>query len=171
MGLWGNIGQGFLGFGSLTPNYGSSFVGPLPNYAGAVGNAANTVGNLNLGNNGGLLSNLFGNNGGGIMGGLSQLGGLATGLMQAYSGFQQLGLANKALNLAKQQFGFQKALANRNLANQAKIINNTYDNAAQVAAGMIGGKDANGNYGFTDPTLVNQYANRAKSQHVNGSAI
>ncbi len=155
-------------FGSLNTPFTSTFVGPT-SASNVVGKAANTISGLNTTTGNSWLGNLFGNNG--VMGGLSQLGGLASGLMQAYTGFQQLGLANKALNLAKQQFGFQKALANRNLANQAKIINNTYDNAAQVAAGMIGGKDANGNYGFTDPTIVNQYANRAKGQHVDGSAI
>lgn len=170
MGLFDNIGQGFVGFGGFNTPLSSTFVGPTSAQY-SVGRAANSIGNLNLNGNGSWLNNLFGSNNGGIMGGLSQLGGLASGLMQAYSGFQQLGLANKALNLAKQQFGFQKALANRNLANQAKIINNTYDNAAQVAAGMVGGRDASGNYGFTDPTVVNQYASRARNQHVDGSAI
>lgn len=137
----------------------------------AIGAATNFSNWYNNGSNGGWLNNLFGNNAGGILGGLGQLGGIASGIMQGFTGLQQLGLANKALGLAKQQFGFQKALANRNLANQAKIINNTYDNAAQVAAGMVGGRDASGNYGFTDPTVVNQYANRARNQHVDGSAI
>ena len=138
--------------------------------AGAVGSAANTIGNLNL-DNGNWWNGLLGGGAGGMLGGLSSLGSLATGIMQGLAGFQQMGLANRALSLAKQQFGFQKALANRNLANQAKIINNTYDNAAQVAAGMVGGKDSSGRYGFTSPTLVADYANKAKQQHVDGSAI
>ena len=119
--------------------------------------------------NGGWFNNLFGNNG--IIGGLGTLGSIGMGIMQGLTGLQQLNLANKAYGLAKQQFGFQKALANRNLANQAKIINNTYDNAAQVAAGMIGGRDANGNFGFTSPSLVADYANKARQKHVDGSAI
>ena len=97
---------------------------------------------------------------GAVAGGLQALGGLAN----AYLGY-------KNYQLAKKQFGFQKGLANRNLANQAKIINNTYDNAAQVAAGMIGGKDASGNYGFTDQAIVDDYAKKAKEKHVDGSAI
>ena len=162
-----------FGFQNLSPTLNWLAGSPnLQNAATGVSSAANTISNLNLGgNNGGWMNTLFGNNGGGILGGLGQIGGLATGIMQGLAGFQQLGLANKAYNLAKQQFGFQKALANRNLANQAKIINNTYDNAAQVAAGMIGSQDANGNFGFTDPNVVKQYANKAKKQHVNGSAI
>ena len=77
----------------------------------------------------------------------------------------------KNYELAQQQFKYQKGLANRNLANQAKIINNTYDNAAQVAAGMIGGKDVSGNYGFTNQAIVDDYAKKAKEKHVDGSAI
>lgn len=97
---------------------------------------------------------------GAIAGGLQGLSGLAS----AYTGY-------KNYQLAKDQFNFQKGLANRNLANQAKIINNTYDNAAQVAAGMIGGRDSSGNYGFTDQAIVDRYAANARKKHVDGSAI
>ena len=85
-----------------------------------------------------------------------------SGLANAYMGY-------KNYQLAQEQFKFQKGLARRNLANQAKIINNTYDNAAQVAAGMIGGKDSYGNYGFTSQDVVDRYANAAKDKHVNGT--
>lgn len=98
------------------------------------------------------------------MSGLAGLGQAGMGLWNAYNGMKQL-------DIARQQFGFEKALANRNIANQAKIINNTYDNAAQVAAGMIGGVDANGNFGFVDPNLVDRYAQKAKERHVDGSPI
>ena len=87
-----------------------------------------------------------------------------SGLANAYMGYKNYGLA-------KDQFNFQKGLANRNLANQAKVINNAYDNAAQVAAGMIGGRDSFGNYGMTSTDIVNKYSNKAKEQHVDGSAI
>lgn len=85
-----------------------------------------------------------------------------SGLANAYMGY-------KNYQLAQEQFKFQKGLARRNLANQAKIINNTYDNAAQVAAGMIGGKDNFGNYGFTNQDVVNRYSNAAKDKHVSGT--
>lgn len=85
-----------------------------------------------------------------------------SGLANAYMGY-------KNYQLAQEQFKFQKGLARRNLANQAKIINNTYDNAAQVAAGMIGGKDNFGNYGFTSQDIVNRYSNAAKDKHVSGT--
>lgn len=90
--------------------------------------------------------------------GLQGLGGLAN----AYMGY-------KNYQLAQDQFNFQKGLARRNLANQAKIINNTYDTAAQVAAGMIGAKDSTGNYGFTDKEIVDRYAAAAKDKHVSGT--
>ena len=97
--------------------------------------------------------------------------GVVTGGLQGLSGLAQAFVGMKNYELAQQQFKYQKGLANRNLANQAKIINNTYDNAAQVAAGMIGGKDASGNYGFTNQAIVDDYAKKAKEKHVDGSAI
>ena len=98
------------------------------------------------------------------------LGAVADGL-QGLSGLAQAFVGMKNYELAQQQFKYQKGLANRNLANQAKIINNTYDNAAQVAAGMIGGKDVSGNYGFTNQAIVDDYAKKAKEKHVDGSPI
>jgi methyl-accepting chemotaxis protein len=95
--------------------------------------------------------------------GLKGLEALA-GLMNAFTGY-------KSYKLAKDQFGFTKAAFNRNLANQAKIINNTYDNAAQVAAGMIGGTDSYGNYGMVNQDIVDRYAAEAEKKHVDGSKI
>ena len=97
--------------------------------------------------------------------------GVVTGGLQGLSGLAQAFVGMKNYELAQQQFKYQKGLANRNLANQAKIINNTYDNAAQVAAGMIGGKDVSGNYGFINQAIVDDYAKKAKEKHVDGSAI
>ena len=97
--------------------------------------------------------------------------GVVTGGLQGLSGLAQAFVGMKNYELAQQQFKYQKGLANRNLANQAKIINNTYDNAAQVAAGMIGGKDVSGNYAFTNQAIVDDYAKKAKEKHVDGSAI
>ena len=97
--------------------------------------------------------------------------GAVAGGLQGLSGLAQAFVGMKNYELAQQQFKYQKGLANRNLANQAKIINNTYDNAAQVAAGMIGGKDVSGNYGFTNQAIVDDYAKKAKEKHVDGSPI
>lgn len=103
--------------------------------------------------------------------GLGDVLSAGAGILQGFAALRQAQMAEKQLGLAKQQFGFQKGLANRNIANQAKIINNQYDNAAQVAAGMIGGKDASGNYGYTDPAIVQEYATKAREKHVDGSSI
>ena len=87
-----------------------------------------------------------------------------TGLANAFMGY-------KAYGLAKDQFRFQKGLANRQLANQAKMINNAYDTAAQVAAGMRGSVNADGTIGMTDKAIVDQYAARAKERYVDGRPI
>lgn len=99
--------------------------------------------------------------------------GLAYGLagMRALSGLANAFLGYKNYKLAKKQFGFEKDLMNRNIANQAKVINNTYDNAAQVAAGMIGGVDNAGNYGMVNQDIVNRYATNAEKKHVDGSRV
>ena len=103
--------------------------------------------------------------------------GAGAGILQGLGGLASAYTAYKGLQLAKDQFKFQKGLANRNLANQSKIINNSYDNAAQVAAGMIGGgsynpaTDSQGNYGMTDQAIVDRYAQKAKEQHVDGSPV
>ena len=103
--------------------------------------------------------------------------GAGADILQGLSGLSNAYMGYKNYKLAKEQFGFQKGLANRNLANQAKIINNTYDNAAQVAAGMIGGgsynpaTDTQGSFGMTDQAVVDKYAEKAKEKHVDGSPI
>lgn len=113
-------------------------------------------------NNGGFLNTL--------KEGVGTLGGIGN-IMQGLAGIGNMFNAYKQYGLAKRKFAFEKAAANRNVANQAKIINNTYDNAAQVAAGMIGGKDSEGNYGYVDQGLVNAYAQKAKDKHVDGSKL
>ena len=118
----------------------------------------------------------FGNSNKGLSNAAGYIGAGA-GILQGFSGLANAYMGYKNYKLAKEQFGFQKGLANRNLANQAKVINNSYDNAAQVAAGMIGGgsynpaTDSQGNYGMTDQAIIDRYAQKAKEKHVDGSAI
>ena len=146
----------------------ADFVGPMPsmgleNFNGMTGTLGDQ--SFTLGTQGSNWGNVAGMVGAGA-GVLQGLGGLAS----AYTAY-------KGLQLAKDQFKYQKGLANRNLANQSKIINNSYDNAAQVAAGMIGGgsynpaTDSQGNYGMTDQAIVDRYAQKAKEQHVDGSPV
>ena len=106
----------------------------------------------------------------GLSGFGSTIGNIGLGL-QGLSGLANAYLGFKALDQAKKQFSFQKGLANRNLANQAKVINNTYDNAGQVAAGMIGSVNSDGSFGTTPQAIVDQYASEAKKKHVDGSPI
>ena len=146
----------------------ADFVGPMPsvgleNFNGMTGTLGDQ--SFTLGTQGSNWGNVAGMVGAGA-GVLQGLGGLAS----AYTAY-------KGLQLAKDQFKYQKGLANRNLANQAKIINNSYDNAAQVAAGMIGGgsynpdTDSQGSYGMTDQAIIDRYAQKAKEKHVDGSPV
>lgn len=153
--VWGN--GGFNSYG-LTPAY------DLTNQTVATQNALaqNAPGLLNV--NATPDTNSFLGLSGGTWQGIGMgLQGLA-GLASAYTGLQNY-------QLAKQQFNYQKRLANRNLANQSKTINNTYDNAANVAAGMIGGTDNSGRYGYTSSATIDRYLDRARSQHVDGSPV
>lgn len=162
---------------SKTPGIGINTYGNT--YNGGWGYNSGGIGNTNLGLNANVSNPTVSsaatptstNTGSGWGDYLSGAGSLITGLASAYTGFQNIGLANKSLGLAKKQFNFQKDLANRNLANQAKTINNAYNNAAQVAGGMIGSVDAQGNYGATSQAIMDQYAAKAKEQHVDGSAL
>ena len=133
-------------------NFGFKNPGLLSN---AVSNTANYVrqGASAIGNGTGSGWNWLGNNGIIPIGlaGLQTLGGLLD---------WQLGMQN--YNLAKDAFEFQTALANRNLANQAKLINNRYDTAATVGAQLSG-------YDY-DRALASQQ-NQANKQHVDGSYI
>ena len=52
--------------------------------------------------------------------------------VQAYLGWENLGLA-------EDQFAFEKAAANRNIANQGKQVNNAYENASNVGLALGGG--------------------------------
>ena len=146
----------------------TDFVGPMPsvgleNFDGMTG----TLGDQSL-----TLSTQ-GSNWGDVAG----MVGAGAGVLQGLGGLASAYTAYKGLQLAKDQFNYQKGLANRNLANQSKIINNSYDNAAQVAAGMIGGgsynpaTDSQGNYGMTDQAIVDRYAQKAREKHVDGSPV
>ena len=100
----------------------------------------------------------LGNNNGLSFTDMAAIGKMLTGGLNAISGIGNMINSINALNLARDQFDYQKGLANTNLANQAKIINNTYDNAAKVSAALMGSS--------TDSGLANEYAQRARSRYV-----
>lgn len=182
---------GLFGFGSNTYNggisgtKGAAIFDNRNNFLGVSDGLGNVIGDngsfkmsdlaagsqMELGNSMYSLGQGGVGTGGFSFGDIGSLLGAGAGLLQGLAGLRQAQMAEKALGLAENQFSFQKGLANRNLANQAKIINNQYDSAGQVAAGMMNGKDADGNYGYVDPATVKSYASYAKSKHVDGSPI
>lgn len=152
--------------GALTEYLGEGVAGPVRKFSpedlmGSVGTdaAGNKFTLGQLGDQGGGFT------AGNVLGGLSGLLQGAGGLLSAYTGL-------KSLEMAKDQFGFQRALANRNLANQAKIINNTYDNAAVVSANLVGGgMDSAGRVSDTDAATRSRIVEEGKKKHVDGSPI
>ena len=107
------------------------------------------------------MSNKMGNSGGMGFGGYAQVASqglqVLAGLGNVYNAYQQ----NK---LAKEQFAFQKSLALTNLSNQAKIINNRYDSAANISA-QLGGTTP----GESGSAIIESYKKKAKANHVSGS--
>lgn len=181
-----NTNSGFLSgniLNSLMPDMGSSGVLTSPdgswnyssgggtNYMDTGNNYVDTSGITDLNSGGGTLDGLAKFFGGDTFKGLLGVGQLLGQGLQAFNGFNQYNLGKQAIGLAKNQFNFQKGLANRNLANQASQINAAYDNAAQVAAGMVGVRNADGSIGDTDRATIDRYEKSAKEKHVDGSPI
>lgn len=79
--------------------------------------------------------------------GRSKLGGyagLADSAINAFNAYNQYTLGNKNLGLARDKFAFEKAAANANLVNQARLANNQIQNAGEVGMGLAGNTmDAN----------------------------
>ena len=65
------------------------------------------------------------------------IGGIAQGI-QAGAGLANAYLGYKNYGLAKDQFKFAKAAANRDIANQAQLINNEIQNAGEVGMSLAG---------------------------------
>ena len=58
--------------------------------------------------------------------------------LQALSGLANGYMASKNLKLAKDMFGFEKAATNRNIANQAQLVNNQIQNSGEVGMSLAG---------------------------------
>lgn len=65
------------------------------------------------------------------------IGGVAQGL-QAAAGLANAYMGYKNYGLAKDMFGFEKAATNRNIANQAQLVNNEIQNAGEVGMSLAG---------------------------------
>lgn len=91
-----------------------------------INGTSSTTGTTGIGKtSGGFQWGTFGD----IMGGIGSIGQGLMGLGNAFTGY-------KNYKLAKEAFGFQKALAQKNLANQAQLINNAIDASANISAGL-----------------------------------
>lgn len=171
-----NYGLGNLNSADLTGLLGNNNLSSSYSNLGKRGSRFGSSGSGNGGIAGvtGQGTGLFDSIGG--LQGLQGLASLGLGGLEAYTGLQSIGLGKKALGLAKQQFAFEKGMANRNLANQATTINNAYDASAQIAAGMLGSRTTDSNtglarYGNTSQDIVDRYAASAKEKHVDGTPI
>lgn len=99
--------------------------GTVDQYGQLLDSNKNVIGSMKLNPNTSSFGtgSLFGNVGGALQG----LGALAN----AYTGY-------KNYQLAKDQFGFEKTLAQTNLANQADLINEQRGKAADVGLALAG---------------------------------
>jgi len=87
------------------------------------------LGGFSLDGIGSSSTNMFGDIG------LGDLAGVAEGLGSLGGAYT----AYKGLGQAEDQFNFEKALANRNLANEGLLINTQIQNAADVGLALGGG--------------------------------
>lgn len=74
----------------------------------------------------------------GTSGGWGDYAVAAAAGVQGLAGLANAYMANKNLKLAKDMFGFEKATTNRNLANQAQLVNNQIQNAGEVGMSLAG---------------------------------
>jgi len=141
----GNLSSSMNGFGSNMQLNSSGSNMQLSPY-GAMPNAQELY-NIDFANgagqNPGFLESM-----GGFQGIGSILGGLG-GLAQAYIGSQQLGLAEDSLD-------FQKGAFNKNMANQAQMVNSSLKNRYENISNMAGAGRTSRNYGTIDKYVADR---------------
>jgi len=137
---WAGFGEGMAGGDNLSYDF-SDFEKGLAYYMGK--NSAKDSANNNWTGTGGYLDL-------GFKGVNAAIGGV-----QAYTGLAALGLA-------KDQFGFEKSVTNRNLLNQGTMVNNAYDNSAQVGLALTGKLSSEQKAAYMD---------QVKQKHVDTSNI
>lgn len=94
--------------------------------------------NMDVGQYGGFDFNGT-NTSGGFMDGLSNMGAQGWGnIISAGSALGNMYFSNQALKQGKKEFAFKKNLAERNLANQAKLINTGQKRRARSNAASLG---------------------------------
>lgn len=115
-----------------------------------------------MGNQTGVLTreSWLNQNMGNIMNGLNA----GLGILGAYNAFQNRYLAQDQLDLQKDYY-------NRNIANQAQLINNQIGARARIAAAMQGNRDIYGNAIASTQETRDKYERDARKRYVNGSSI
>jgi hypothetical protein len=91
--------------------------------------------------------------------------GVGADLASAWTGYQAFKQSQKAFDQSKKQFAFEKALNEKNLANQAQLINNYIDASANVASGLSGKTTASS---LADAALRDKYMSDATARKVSG---
>ena len=92
---------------------------------------------------------------GGYLDGISGAISAGSSLMDAYTGFQNL-------KLAKQQFGYEKGLGNRNVFNQGTLANNSMDNANNVGLALAGNTMTSGQKAASRKDTLGRHVNVSK---------
>lgn len=110
-------------------------------YLGTVGNG---------GTNWGLGGDVF--NTGNAQLGLGALQGVSA-LLGAFGGMNQNKMMKKQLNLARDQFAFQKDVTNRNFANQLQAFNNALEDKVRSRAAQENRPDGYAEQYFEDHKL------------------
>ena len=110
---------------------------------------------------------LFGEQGFGLNSGTANAAGSALGAITDLAG---LYFGNKQLKLAEKQLETNKAFGNRNIANQAKVINNTLEARYRAALAAQGVNPETGGTGTggTQRESLDAYLSRSK---VDGSKV
>jgi hypothetical protein len=154
------------GFQNLNSVFGTpAFESNLP--YGAIGAYNSMTPSSDSLTGGGLFGSLGGI--GGVLSGLGQFANLGLGI---FSALQSSKAAKEQLGLAREAFGFEKALANRNIANQAQTINNLYDTATNAGIGLMGGIDAvSGQALGPNAETIAKIQQANKDRHVSGAPV
>ena len=132
IGLSGLKNQGMAMF-NPTGDSGQSFIGTDGSTAGLNYAQLDAINNPTQGSEGMSTGAGFGD-----------YAGLANAGINAFNAYNQYTMGNKQLDMAKDKFNFEKAYANANYTNQAKLTNNQIQNAGEVGMGLAGNTmDAN----------------------------
>ena len=146
-------------------SYGNSAIGGVMGYSNPMGYSNNGSNGFMKGiNDSYLKQNQMANKMGNTGMGFGDYAQIATQGLQALTGLGNIYNAYQQNKFAKEQFAFQKSMALTNLSNQAKIINNQYNSAANISA-QLGATTP----GESGAAIIESYKKKAKANHVAGA--